>query len=61
LFEVLSEQMDREPGQLRALLEADFERSGQKGRLEFDAPRLEVVSSVGTANKRQRQHHRNSA
>jgi radical SAM superfamily enzyme YgiQ (UPF0313 family) len=61
LFEVLSEQMDREPGQLRALLEEDFERSGQKGRLEFDAPRLEVVSSVGIANKRQRQHHRNSA
>jgi radical SAM superfamily enzyme YgiQ (UPF0313 family) len=61
LFEVLSEQMDREPGQLRALLEDDFERSGQKGRLEFDAPRLEVVSSVGIANKRQRQHHRNSA
>ena len=61
LFEVLSEKMDREPGQLRVLLEADFERSGQKGRLEFHDPRLEVVSSVGTANKRQRQHHRNSA
>ena len=61
LFEVLSEHMDREPGQLRSVLEADFEYSGQKGRLEFDMPRLEVVSSLGVANKRQRQHDRNRA
>ena len=61
LFEVLSEHMDREAGQVRALLEADFELSGQKGRLEFGAPRLAVVSSVGVANKRQRQHERDSA
>jgi radical SAM superfamily enzyme YgiQ (UPF0313 family) len=61
LFEVLSKHMNREPGQVRALLEADFARSGQKGRLEFDAPRLEVVTATGVANKRQRQHDRNSA
>ena len=61
LFEVLSEHMNREAGQLGALLEADFQLSGQKGRLEFGVPRLEVVSSVGVANKRQRQHGRNSA
>jgi radical SAM superfamily enzyme YgiQ (UPF0313 family) len=61
LFEVLSEHMNREAGQVGALLEADFQLSGQKGRLEFGVPRLEVVSSVGVANKRQRQHERNSA
>jgi hypothetical protein len=61
LFEVLSNHMKREPGQVRALLEADFVRSGQKGKLEFDVPRLEVVTATGVANKRQRQHDRNSA
>ena len=61
LFEVLSEHMNRDAGQVGALLEADFQLSGQKGQLKFGAPRLEVVSSVGVANKRQRQHERNSA
>ena len=61
LFEVLSEHMNREPGQVRTLLEADFACSGQKGKLVFEAPRLEVVSATGVANKRQRQHDRNSA
>jgi len=61
LFEVLSDHMNREAGQLRALLEADFACSGQKGKLEFDAPRLEVVTTAGVANKRQRQHDRNRA
>jgi len=61
LFAVLGDHMKRDPGQVRALLEADFARSGQKGKLEFEAPRLEVVSTPGVANKRQRQHGRNSA
>ncbi|HUV23115.1 MAG TPA: B12-binding domain-containing radical SAM protein, partial [Gammaproteobacteria bacterium] len=61
LFAVLGDHMKRDPGQVRALLEADFARSGQKGKLEFEAPRLEVVSSPGVANKRQLQHGRNSA
>ena len=61
LFQVLGDHMNREPGEVRALLEADFAHSGQKGKLEFDTPRLEVVGTAGVANKRQRQHDRNSA
>jgi radical SAM superfamily enzyme YgiQ (UPF0313 family) len=58
LFTVLCEEMDLEPGQIRAALEIDYERSGQKGKLSFDNPGLELVSRSGVANKRQRQHHR---
>jgi len=61
LFAVLGDHLKRDPGQVRAVLEADFARSGQKGKLEFEAPRLEVVGSPGVANKRQLQHGRNSA
>jgi hypothetical protein len=61
LFQVLGDHMNREPGAVRALLEADFAHSGQKGKLMFDTPRLEVVGTAGVANKRQRQHDRNSA
>jgi len=57
LYEVLSVHMNREPGQLRAVLQADFDRSGEKGRVDFDAPRLEMASGSGIANKRQRQHN----
>jgi len=42
---------------LRAVLQADFDRSGEKGRVDFDAPRLEMASGSGIANKRQRQHN----
>jgi hypothetical protein len=52
--------LQRDPGQVRAALEADFARSGQKGRVEFGAPRLEMIGTRGEANKRQRQHQRNS-
>jgi len=61
LYDVLTEHMKRDPGQVRALLEADFESSGEKGRLAFGGASLEVVSGSGVANKRQRQHNRNSA
>jgi radical SAM superfamily enzyme YgiQ (UPF0313 family) len=58
LFEVLVRDLQLEPGDVRARLEADFIHSGQKGRITFDLPRLEMVSGAGVANRRQRQHHR---
>lgn len=58
LFEVLVRDLQLEHGDVRARLEADFNRSGQKGRIVFDSPRLEMVSGAGVANRRQRQHHR---
>ena len=61
LHDVLCGQLQRDPVRVRALLEADFAGSGQKGRLALDAPRLEMVSSAGVANRRQRRHRRNTA
>jgi hypothetical protein len=58
LFEVLVRDLQLEHGDVRARLEADFNRSGQKGRIVFDSPRLEMVSGAGVANRRQRQHDR---
>jgi radical SAM superfamily enzyme YgiQ (UPF0313 family) len=61
LYDAMTGYLNLEPGQVRALLEADFERSGEKGRIDFGAPRLEMVSGSGIANKRQRQHHHGDA
>ena len=61
LHDVLCARLQRDPVRVRALLEADFAGSGQKGRLALDAPRLEMVSSAGVANRRQRRHRRNTA
>ncbi len=61
LFEALTDHMQCDPVQLRAMLEADFARSGEKGRIEFGIPGLRRISAAGTANKRQRQHQRSSA
>jgi radical SAM superfamily enzyme YgiQ (UPF0313 family) len=61
LFDALTGHRGLEPARVRALLEADFARSGQKGRLALEGPPLEMVSSTGVANKRQRQHQRNLA
>jgi predicted membrane chloride channel (bestrophin family) len=58
LFVALTEQLKLRPEQLRQALTADFKLSGQKGVIDFDSPRLEIVSSPGEANKRQRQHER---
>jgi radical SAM superfamily enzyme YgiQ (UPF0313 family) len=58
LFIALTEQLKLQPDQVRRALDADYKLSGQKGVLDFDSPRLEAVSSVGVANKRQRQHGR---
>jgi hypothetical protein len=43
---------------VRRTLDADYKLSGQKGVIDFDSPKFEVVSSAGVANKRQRQHGR---
>ncbi len=56
LFIVLTEQMKLRPEAVRQALEADYQRSGQKGAIDLDGPRLEMVSRAGVANKRQRQH-----
>ena len=58
LFIALTEQLKLRPDQVRQVLAADYKLSGQKGVINFDRPRLEVVSSLGVANKRQRQHER---
>ena len=61
LFDALCDHLQYDPAQVRAALAADFERSGQKGRIEFGAPRLAMVDATGIANRRQRQHRRSSA
>jgi hypothetical protein len=58
LFIALTEQLKLRPDQVRQALDADFELSGQKGAIDFDSRRLEIVSSDGVANKRQRRHER---
>jgi hypothetical protein len=56
LFVALTEQLKMRPDQVRQALDADFKLSGQKGAIDFDSRRLEIVSSDGVANKRQRRH-----
>ena len=58
LFIASTEQLKLRPEQVRQALDADFKSCGQKGVIDFDSPQLEVVSSAGVANKRQRQHER---
>ena len=61
LFISLTEQLNLRPELVRQALTADYQLSGQKGAIDFDRPQLEVVSSAGVANKRQRQHERVNA
>ena len=61
LFITLTEQLKLRPDRVRQVLTADYQLSGQKGAIDFDQPKLEVVSSQGVANKRQRQHERANA
>jgi len=56
LFIALTEQLQLRPDLVRRSLLADYKRSGQKGFLDLDSPRLEIVPRSGVANKRQRQH-----
>jgi radical SAM superfamily enzyme YgiQ (UPF0313 family) len=58
LYTVLTGQMKIKPGIARKTLSLDYERSGQKGRLELDCPKLKVISRTGVANKRQQKHLR---
>jgi len=61
LLLVLVDDMQLDLEDVRARLESDYIRSGQKGRIAFDSPPLEVASGAGVANRRQRQHQKNSA
>ena len=56
LFIALTEQLMLRPEQVRRSLLADYKRSGQKGFIDLDSPKLEIVPRSGVANKRQRQH-----
>jgi hypothetical protein len=56
LFIALTEQLKLRPELVRGSLLADYKRSGQKGVIDLDSPRLEIVPRAGLANKRQRQH-----
>jgi hypothetical protein len=58
LYTVMTGQMKIKPGIARKTLSLDYERSGQKGRLELDGPKLKVISRTGVANKRQQKHLR---
>ena len=58
LYTVLTGQMKIKSGIARKTLSLDYERSGQKGRLELDGPTLEVISRTGVPNKRQQIHLR---
>ena len=56
LYIAMTGQMKIKPGIARKALSLDYERSGQKGRLELDGPKLEVIGRTGVANKRQQKH-----
>ena len=58
LYGVMSVQMNIKPGIVRQALSLDYEQSGQKGRLDLDGPKLELVNRTGIANKRQQKHLR---
>ena len=61
VFHCLVEARGLAPAEVRSSLEADFYRSGQKGRFDPDSPVLKMIDSAGVANKRQRQHQVNRA
>jgi hypothetical protein len=56
LYRVLTEHMAVKTGTAGKALTLDYQRSGQKGRLEFDSPQLEPSGRTGVANKRQQKH-----
>ncbi len=56
IFPILSEAMGCDSEQIRHVLERDYQRSGQKGRLPFEASRPRLINRNGAANKRQKQH-----
>ena len=58
LFVALTDHLQLRPELVRQALQADYRLSGQKGVIDFDSPRLEIVDRPGIANKRQRQHER---
>jgi hypothetical protein len=58
LYTVLTGHMETKPGIVRKALRLDYQHSGQKGQLDFDNPRLEVIGRTGVANKRQQKHLR---
>ncbi len=58
LYIAMTGQMKIRPGIARKALNLDYSRSGQKGRLELDGPKLEVIGRTGIANKRQQKHLR---
>jgi hypothetical protein len=51
LFIALTEQLKLRPELVRGSLLADYKRSGQKGVIDLDSPRLEIVPRAGLANK----------
>ena len=61
LFTALTGPLKLRPDRVRPALEADYERSGQKGTLDLEIPGLEIVTRTGVANKRQRQHEQMNA
>jgi hypothetical protein len=58
LFVALTDHLQLRSELVRQALQADYQLSGQKGVIDFDSPRLEIVDRSGVANKRQRQHER---
>ncbi|GBF28681.1 oxygen-independent coproporphyrinogen III oxidase [bacterium MnTg03] len=58
LYIAMTGQMKIRLGIARKALSLDYRRSGQKGRLELDGPKLKVISRTGIANKRQQKHLR---
>jgi hypothetical protein len=58
LYTVLTGHMETKPDIARKALRLDYQYSGQKGQLDFDNPRLEVIGRTGVANKRQQKHLR---
>jgi radical SAM superfamily enzyme YgiQ (UPF0313 family) len=56
VYTVLCEHMGAKPEIIRASLMLDYQRSGQKGQLEFNCLRLNATDQAGVANKRQQQH-----
>jgi radical SAM superfamily enzyme YgiQ (UPF0313 family) len=56
LYVAMTDNLEIQAENAGTALEADFIRSGEKGRIEFGQPKTTVASGAGIANKRQRQH-----
>ncbi|MEE8287908.1 MAG: DUF4080 domain-containing protein, partial [Nitrosomonadaceae bacterium] len=56
LYTVLTENLMARPDITRRTLNLDYQHSGQKGWLNLDSSKTDVIGRTGVANKRQQKH-----